>query len=137
LVNSLINKINKNLLTRSGPMDYRINKLIIKTTPVFERKAKRLLTTQAQENLFDYLEAYPEKGDLIPGTGSVRKLRWATGKNNKGKSGGARVLYHYSKGLLILLITRYSKVETGNITSAERNELKQLLPELIRKYKEL
>jgi mRNA-degrading endonuclease RelE of RelBE toxin-antitoxin system len=108
----------------------------IKTTPSFDHQAKKLLTAEAQGNLFDYLEVNPEKGDLISGTGGVRKLRWTTGKNNKGKSGGVRILYHYSKGILIILITLYSKNETENITDAEKNELKKLIPELIRKYKE-
>lgn len=52
---------------------------------------------ESTEALFDHVETYPESGDLISGTGGVRKLRWKTGKDNKGKSGGARILYHYSK----------------------------------------
>ena len=113
-----------------------MDKLKIKPAPSFDRQAKKLLTVEAQEDLFDYLEANPEKGDIISGTGGVRKLRWTTGKNNKGKSGGVRVLYHYSKGILIILITLYSKNEMENITDAEKNTLKKLMPELIRKYKE-
>jgi hypothetical protein len=110
--------------------------MIIKTVPSFDRQAKKLLSVEAQEDLFDYLEANPEKGDIIAGTGGVRKLRWATGKNNKGKSGGVRVLYHYSKGILIILITLYSKNAIENITDAEKNTLRKLIPELIRKYAE-
>lgn len=113
-----------------------MSNIYIKTTPAFERKAKKLLTVAALEDLFDYLEIHPEKGDLIQGTGGVRKLRWRTGKDNKGKSGGIRVLYHYSKDVLVLLIALYSKTEKENISQAERNELKQLLPELVSKYKE-
>lgn len=113
-----------------------MNKLIIKTVPSFDRQAKKLLSVQAQEDLFDYLEAYPEKGDIITGTGGVRKLRWTTGKNNKGKSGGVRVLYHYSKEILIILIMLYNKNDTENITESEKNELKKLIPQLVRQYKE-
>ena len=36
---------------------------------------------------------------------------------------------------LIILITAYSKTDKENITQAERNELKQLMPNLIEKYK--
>ncbi|MBS0359371.1 MAG: type II toxin-antitoxin system RelE/ParE family toxin [Proteobacteria bacterium] len=110
--------------------------IILKTTPVFDRKAKKLLDGEALEELFDYLEVYPEKGDIIQGTGGVRKLRWRTGKNNKGKSGGVRILYHYSVDILILLITLYDKSEKDNITQAERNELKRTVPELVDKYRE-
>jgi hypothetical protein len=112
-----------------------MDKLIIKTVPTFDRQAKKLLSEKSQEELFDYLEANPEKGDVIAGTGGVRKLRWATGKNNKGKSGGVRVLYHYSKSVLIILIMLYSKNEVENIPEAEKNELKKLIPQLVRKYK--
>jgi hypothetical protein len=72
---------------------------------------------------------------VISGTSGVRKLRWKSGLNDKGKSGGVRVLYHYSKGLLVLLITLYSKSEKENLTEAERNELKRLVPATVAKYK--
>jgi hypothetical protein len=109
--------------------------IVIKTTPFFDRKAKKILTSEALEEFFDYLEINPEKGDLIPGTGGVRKIRWQTGRG-KGKSGGVRILYHYSKGLLIILITLFEKSEKENITHEERNELKKLVPELVKKYRE-
>lgn len=95
-----------------------------------------MLTEKATEELFDHLEQFPEEGDLIPGTGGVRKLRWVTGKNNKGKSGGVRVLYHYSKSVLVILIMLYSKNDKENISDSEKNELKKLVPQLVRKYEE-
>ncbi len=49
--------------------------LIIKMTPAFERKAQKLLTNEALDDLLEFLESYPTKGDLIPGTSGVRKLR--------------------------------------------------------------
>jgi mRNA-degrading endonuclease RelE of RelBE toxin-antitoxin system len=113
-----------------------MNEIIIKVTPTFEKKAKKLLAKDAFENLLDYLEEHPEQGDLIRGTGGIRKLRWKTGKSDKGKSGGVRVLYHYTKNILILLITLYSKSDKENITQHERNELKRMLPLLVKKYSE-
>lgn len=112
------------------------HQFVIKTTPAFDKKAKKLLTVDSVESLFDYLEVHPEKGDLIKGTGGVRKLRWQSGKSNKGKSGGVRVLYHYSKDVLVILITLYSKSEKDDISGEERNQLKKLIPQLISKYKE-
>ncbi len=105
-------------------------------TPAFERKAKKLLTEEALYELLDYLEVQPEKGVIISGTGGVRKLRWKTGKNDRGKSGGVRVLYHYSQNLLVLLITLYSKTEKENINQEERNELRRILPQLVAQYQE-
>ncbi len=113
-----------------------MNNLIIKTTPGFERKAKRLLTSEMLEELYDHLETNPESGDVIQGTGGVRKRRWGNGKNNRGKRGGARILYHYSKDILVLLITIYNKSEKENITQTERNDLKRLMPKLITQYRE-
>lgn len=112
-----------------------MNKAIVKTTPAFDRKADKLFTRESMEELFSFLESNPEKGDLISGTGGVRKLRWRTGKSNKGKSGGVRVLYHYSKGMLVILISLYAKSEKENITQEERNNLKKLVPQLIAKYR--
>lgn len=110
--------------------------LIIKMTPAFERKAEEYLTEESLEDLLDYITSNPKKGEIISGTSGVRKLRWKTGKNAKGKSGGVRVLYHYSTGILILLITLFSKSEKENINQRERNELKRNVPLLVAKYLE-
>jgi mRNA-degrading endonuclease RelE of RelBE toxin-antitoxin system len=110
--------------------------IFIKTTPDFEKKSAKALTSASVEALYDYLESHPEAGDIIRGTGGIRKLRWKTGKNNKGKSGGVRVLYYYKNEILILIITLYSKSDQDNISDAERNELKRSLPKLIDKYLE-
>lgn len=112
-----------------------MNPIYIKTTPAFGRKASKLMTSEALDELFDHLEQYPEQGSVISGTSGVRKLRWRTGHNDRGKSSGVRVLYHYSKDLLVLLITVYGKSEKENISEAERNELKRLVPLLIDKYR--
>jgi mRNA-degrading endonuclease RelE of RelBE toxin-antitoxin system len=113
-----------------------MDNLIIKTTPAFDRESKGLITKESLEDLYSYLEKNPTKGSIISGTGGVRKLRWLTGKDNKGKSGGVRVLYHYSNNILVLLITIYGKSEKENVTQAECNELKRLVPKLIAKYAE-
>jgi len=104
--------------------------IIIKTTSSFEKKSSKEMTEEAIEELYDYLEEYPESGSVISGTGGVRKLRWKTGKGG-GKRGGVRILYHYSKDVLILLLTVYSKSDKENITQKEKNELKVKLPKLI------
>jgi len=68
----------------------------------------------------------PACGVMIQGTGGIRKLRVAF--NNKGKSGGARVIYidfaGYNK---TYFITVYAKGEMDNLSQAERNELKELV----------
>ena len=65
-------------------------------------------------------------GDIIKGTGGIRKVRISL--PNRGKSGGARVIYidfaYYEK---IYLITVYSKSEKRDLSQAEKNELKGLV----------
>jgi len=44
---------------------------------------------------------------VLQGAGGVRKIRWRSGKNNKGKRGGVRILYYYEKNNVVLLITLF------------------------------
>lgn len=112
-----------------------MNDIYIKSTPAFDRKSVNLMTEKALEDFYDYIEKNPEKGKIISGTGGVRKIRWEKGDNAKGKSGGVRILYHYSDDLLVLLITLFGKSEKENISQSERNELKRTVPLLVAKYK--
>ena len=109
--------------------------IYIKTTPAFDRKVAKLLSEKTLNEFFDHIGKNPEEGEVITGTGGVRKIRWQTGKNNKGKRGGARILYHYSDDLLVLLITLFGKSEKEDITQAERNTLKRTVPLLVAKYR--
>lgn len=109
--------------------------IFIKTTPSFDRKAEKLFSEEALEEFYDYIGQNPKLGKIITGTSGVRKIRWKTGLNDKGKSGGVRILYHYSEDLLVLLITAYGKSDKDNITDAERNELKRTVPLLVAKYR--
>jgi mRNA-degrading endonuclease RelE of RelBE toxin-antitoxin system len=75
-----------------------------------------------------YLFQHPESGDIIPGSGGIRKLRWALPEKNKGKRGGARVIYYFKKqNGEIWLLTLYSKGETTNISA---DVLKQIAKEI-------
>lgn len=98
--------------------------------PEFERQCKQIgLGEEDIMAIENTLLANPTAGDVIQGTGGIRKLRIAL--PNRGKSGGARVIYidfaHYEK---IYFITAYAKSDTENLTQAERNELKVLVNHL-------
>ena len=54
----------------------------------YQRRAQGLLTESERQDVVSYVAAFPKAGDLIVGTGGVRKLRWRRG--GSGKSGGAR-----------------------------------------------
>ena len=90
-------------------------------TPEFSRRAARLLSPVEQEALVLALAMNPLAGDLIRGTGGVRKLRWA--RDGRGKSSGVRVIYYFhSDNAPLYLLTIYGKGEKADLTDEERNE---------------
>ena len=90
-------------------------------TPEFSRRAARLLSPVEQEALVLALAMNPLAGDLIRGTGGVRKLRWA--RDGRGKSSGVRVIYYFhSDNAPLYLLTIYGKGEKVDLTDEERNE---------------
>ena len=69
----------------------------------------------------------PKIGAVIKGTGGVRKFRMAL-SNNKGKSGGARIVYiDFAVYEKVYLITAFPKGVKENLSKAEQNELKALV----------
>ena len=84
------------------------------------------MTAAEIDGVTDMLAADPLCGDLIQGTGDVRKVRIAV--KGKGKSGGVRVVYYYyNETLPIFLLTVFAKSEKDNLTKAERNMLAKLV----------
>ena len=93
----------------------------------FEKQCKRIgLSEDDVMEIENELLANPAAGDMVRGTGGIRKFRIML--PNRGKSSGARVVYvdfvSYSK---TYLLTAFSKGETDNLNQAERNELKALV----------
>lgn len=68
----------------------------------------------------------PKAGDLIPGSGGCRKIRWRCA--GTGKRGGVRVIYttHVVVGAVVLLV-RYSKSARDTIPA---HDLKQIAEEM-------
>ena len=76
--------------------------------------------------LQEELLADPHRGNVIQGTGGVRKMRFAL--ENRGKSGSVRVIYvDFVIHEKLYLLTAYPKSVKDNLTKAERNELKKLV----------
>lgn len=98
--------------------------------PTYIRLADKLLSAQERQDLISYLAQHPKAGDLMEGTGGVRKLRWRRGA--QGKSGGTRVIYYYHDDLMPLyLLTLFAKGDKANLSKAERNELAGLVNVLV------
>jgi hypothetical protein len=105
----------------------RIKGLItVVETPEFLAASDGLFDEDERTLLISYLAARPLAGDLIAGTGGVRKLRWALA--GRGKSGGARVIYYvHSERLPLFLLTAYAKNVRANLSARDRAELKALV----------
>ena len=94
--------------------------------PEYIRCAGKLLTAEERMEVVEHLAARPRSGDLIQGTGGIRKLRWSRG--GRGKSGGVRVIYYFhSDAVPLYLLTVFGKGEKANLSKAERNELAALV----------
>lgn len=94
-------------------------------TNTFRRKAEKLLTEEEHDDLLLYLSMYHMVGDVIPGTGGVRKLRYEVG--GRGKSSGVRVIYYFFDDVNpILALFLYAKNEQANLTQVEKKRAASL-----------
>ena len=92
----------------------------------FTSELPRYLSDDEYREFQTYLMARPDAGDIIRGSGGIRKVRWAA--KGKGKSGGIRVIYFWAKGPeQIYLLTVYGKGEREDI---DRATLKQIVRKL-------
>lgn len=86
---------------------------------------KNVLSLLSEENYFafqDYLLENFQLGDVIPGGGGLRKIRWRA--KGKGKSGGVRIIYYFaSEKSYLYLMAIYSKNQQ---TDLDKDELKKL-----------
>lgn len=75
-----------------------------------------------------YLSRNPESGDMVPGAGGIRKLRWKDQRRGKGRRGGLRIIYYcFLSDQEIWLLTLYDKDEAADLTKEEREQLKRAL----------
>jgi hypothetical protein len=80
---------------------------------IFERELPNYLNDDEYAQLQMYMMDHPDTGDIIPGSGGVRKLRWQI--SGKGKRGGVRIIYYvkYNPNVFWMLIL-YAKSKHGN-----------------------
>lgn len=103
-------------------------------TPEFLSATRKLMTHEERAVLVEYLAYNPTEGDLIPGTGGVRKLRW--GMEGRGKRGGARVIYfHHDAGMPLFALTAFAKNERADLSQADRNDFRRLTAVLADAFK--
>lgn len=103
-------------------------------TQQFTGKAAKVMSAAEKDDLLEFIARNPEAGDIIPGTGGVRKLRFAI--QGKGKSGGIRVsYYYYNNRNPVLLFTVFGKNEKSDLTEKEKNILYGIVQKIKKEMK--
>jgi hypothetical protein len=96
--------------------------------PPFERRRADYLDEDAFSGFQQALMVNPEAGEVIEGTGGLRKVRFADARRAKGKRGGLRVIYYYwTGGPEFWLFTLYGKDEMADLSPKQRAGLKERL----------
>ena len=96
--------------------------------PAFERHRKDYLSDELFHGFQQALMKNPEAGDVIEGTGGLRKVRFVDERRNKGKRGGLRVIYYWWSGFdQFWLFTVYDKNEQDNLSPSQKKMFRQAL----------
>ena len=99
--------------------------ITVAETQAFARSAEKIWGEEERAELVDHLAHNPEAGDVIPGTGGVRKLRWT--RLGSGKRGGARVVYfYYRPDCPLYLLLAYAKAQASDLTADEKKTVTAL-----------
>lgn len=94
----------------------------------FEKNRAQYLNDEQYRNFQQMLLENPEKGDLIPETGGLRKVRFKDERRGKGTRDGIRVIYYWTSGNgKFILFTLYDKDQADDMTKQERNALSNAL----------
>lgn len=95
-------------------------------TPAFTEDILRLMPDDLYAKLQAHLADHPDAGDLIEGTGGVRKVRWRL--PGTGKSGGVRVIYYWRtvEGQILMLLV-YKKASQDDLSPSQKRSLSRVV----------
>lgn len=91
-------------------------------TSIFTERITKLLTDEAYRDLQDVLAENPKAGEVIPGAGGLRKIRWRAA--GRGKRGGIRVIYYCWSERRLYMLFAYEKVRQGDLTPEQLKVLR-------------
>jgi hypothetical protein len=95
-------------------------------TPIFSADAKSIWDEQERGEFCAWLASNPLAGDVIPGSGGCRKVRWA--RAGMGKQGGSRIIYfNRLENGEIYLLAIYAKAVRGNIPAHLLKAIKEAI----------
>lgn len=96
--------------------------------PAFARYREDYLGDAGFRCLQETLMANPVAGDVMEGTGGLRKLRFADSRRGRGRRGGLRVIYFWwDAGFQFWLFTVFDKDEASDLTAEQRKHLRARL----------
>jgi hypothetical protein len=100
--------------------------MIFQETPVFTKLIQDLMDDDLYRQLQNFLLEQPDAGDVIEGTGGLRKVRWKL--PGKGKRGGVRVIYFWRVAeAQILMLLAYAKSEADDLSPAQKKQLRLIV----------
>ncbi len=110
------------------PLTRRSARMVIFETAAFTRRIHALLEDESYRELQNALLERPQLGDLISGSGGIRKLRWAL--PGRGRRGGVRILYYWiTTRDRIFMLTAYPKSARGDLTKRQLALLRKTVEE--------
>ena len=100
--------------------------MVIVETPIFTKTIKSLMSEDDYRQLQSALVIRPDMGDLIPGSGGLRKLRWRT--PGRGKRGGVRVIYYWVMSREeIWMLLAYAKAKKEDLSPQQLKLLRRIV----------
>ena len=104
-------------------MAYNIQMLVsVVETQSYLSKAEKIMTRVEMDSVVDMISENPTAGDVIKGTGGLRKMRIPL--QGRGKRGGGRVIYWFhNEGYPAVLMWAFAKNEAADLTSAQSKTL--------------
>ena len=103
-------------------------------TPPYLADAERLFSDDERAGVVNQVSADPRCGVVIPGTGGLRKVRFAA--SGRGKRGGARIVYLFGgQDLPVFLLAVFAKNEKSDLSPAERRSLAKATTTLVEEYR--
>jgi mRNA-degrading endonuclease RelE of RelBE toxin-antitoxin system len=95
-------------------------------TLIFTQRVTELLTDEEYRQLQIVLIAHPDIGNVIQGSGGLRKMRWSA--KGHGKRGGSRVIYYWAVSESeILFLYIYPKNAQDDLTPNQVKALRQVV----------
>jgi hypothetical protein len=92
----------------------------------FTTRIRNLLPDDSYRLLQTALPGAPDLGIVVPGTGGIRKVRWAG--SGRGKRGGVRVLYFsHRASRTTLFLFAFAKAELDDLSAAQKAALRRII----------